>query len=138
MSPDATLLRDVAEIRTLMVAVLATVARLEHKGSEPSWEPINEAIRTRHKGRRILLAAIKDGRLTHRRVRTHGPVPGYLLLTADLDRHFPRVAKAKKSPRGSTPEGSALKSGPDADGDPAMAFYRTPTPNATPSQEAFA
>lgn len=136
MSPDATLLQDVAEIRVQLATLLAAVARLTDRGTEAAWEPIGHALRTRHRGRKVIMDAIKDGRISHRRVPTHGPVPGYLLLIEDLDRHFPRIARAKKSPGGSTPPGSALKSGPDADGVPATALYSNATLNATPSQEA--
>jgi hypothetical protein len=63
----------------------------------PQWEAIAFAMKTRHKSRAALLGAIAAGLIEHRRTNAGNEKAGYLLSVADLDRHFPRIAKQART-----------------------------------------
>lgn len=60
----------------------------------PEWEAMSDAIRTRRKSRETLVDAVARGLVREKRMPAgRGGFQARLLKTADLDKHFPIIAK---------------------------------------------
>lgn len=77
-----------------LAALTAKVDALNAKVSspKPEWEPIADAIATRRKARRTLMAAVRADAIRHKKSVNRLGRESLLLSVADLDQYYPKRA----------------------------------------------